>query len=62
MFIIVALISGQCNTYLPGKICKQSLQIFLTGKYKSTEKIKDFFGWGKMGGQARKRLTVWAIL
>jgi hypothetical protein len=23
------------------------LQIFLTGKYKTTEKIKDFFGWRK---------------
>jgi hypothetical protein len=28
--------------YLPGKICKFHLQIFLTGKYKATEKIKDF--------------------
>jgi hypothetical protein len=25
------------------------LQIFLTGKYKTTEKIKDFFRWEKMG-------------
>jgi hypothetical protein len=32
---------------LPGKICKLHLQIFLTGKYKTTEKIKDFFGCGK---------------
>jgi hypothetical protein len=32
---------------LPGKICKLRFQIFLTGKYKATEKIKDFFGCGK---------------
>jgi hypothetical protein len=38
---------------LPGKICKIYLQIFLTGKYKTTEKIKDFFGWGKNQGASR---------
>jgi hypothetical protein len=33
--------------YLPGKICKIYLQIFLTGKYKKSEKIKDFSACGK---------------
>jgi hypothetical protein len=31
------------------------LQIFLTGKYKTTEKIKDFFGWGENQRASRDR-------
>jgi hypothetical protein len=45
-----------CRGYLPWKICKFHLQIFLTGKYKTSEKIKDFFAYGKDGRASRVKM------